>query len=325
MKNDKTSKPAISVIMPVYNAGAFLAEAIESILTQTYRDFEFLIVDDGSTDGSGTIISSYAAKDKRIRCRFGKHRGTISAMAEGVRISRGAWIARMDHDDVSLRDRLAAQLEWAMQKGLDLCGAQVETFGTEEQKLWFPETHEDIGRELLFRCPILYPTTIIRASLLRTDFCAVDINCVFDDYELATRLAPFHRLGNMPSVLLRHRMHEKKSSKVSQKEMRDDFQKYRFRYFYRMFPNTPLSEYIPLARVSDCLPMKTLPELERAGRWLTKLSEVTDEKVTAKMRQRWQETCGRSTALGREVDHILDYYMNRIGNNEERPIGKPNN
>ena len=303
--------PAISVVMPVYNGAPFLPEAIESILRQTYTNFEFIIVDDGSTDGSRSIISDYAKKDQRIRLLSLNHRGVTGAMNEGVCLARGEWIARMDHDDVSSPDRLTVQLEWAIQNNLDVCGAQAETFGPKEEKLWwFPETHEAICKELFFRCPILYPTAIIRTDVFRENLHIKD--CVFDDYELFTRLAPKHRMGNVAPVLLRYRRHETQTSKVRQKEFGKDFQKYRFRYFYKMFPNTPLTDYLPLALVSDKQPLSNIQQLERAGQWLVKLSNVSNENVRQKMGQRWQKTCERTAALGKEVDIIFQIYMDMI-------------
>jgi glycosyltransferase involved in cell wall biosynthesis len=307
----KCVKPTISVVMPVYNGAIFLSEAIESILKQTYKNFEFIIVDDGSTDDSRIIISDYAQQDERIHPLFFNHRGVTAIMNEGVRLARGKWIARMDHDDVSSPDRLAVQLQWATQNNLDVCGAQAETFGPKGKKLWwFPETHDAICKELLFRCSILYPTAIIRTDIFKNNFYIND--CFFDDYELFTRLAPKHRMGNVASVLLRYRRHKTQTSKVRRKEFNKDFQKYHLRYFYKIFPNTPLADYIAFARLADGEPMTSLWELEKAGQWLVDLSNVTDEILRQKMEQRWQKTCKRSAMLGKEVDIIFQLYTNMI-------------
>jgi glycosyltransferase involved in cell wall biosynthesis len=301
----------ISVIMPIYNNAIFLPEAIESILRQTYTHFELIIVDDGSTDGSRNIISDFARQDKRIRPISLNHNGVTGAMNKGINSARGQWIARMDSDDIALPERFSVQMEWIIQNNLDVCGAQAEIFGTRGDKLlWFPETNEAICMELLFRCSILYPTAIIRADVLRNNLHIDD--CFFDDYELFTRLAPKHRMGNVPSLLLRYRGHETQTSKIKQKELRRDFQKYRFRYFYKMFPNTPLADYLPLALVSDKFPLPDLQQLERAGQWLAKFSNVSDEKVREKMGQRWQKTCECSATLGKEVDIIFKRYMDMI-------------
>lgn len=316
MKTNLNTKPTISVVMPVHNAAPFLPEAIESILGQTYSNFEFLIIDDQSTDGSRNIIATYARKDKRVLPIFRNQVGVAGAMNAGVCLAHGEWIARMDADNVAFPERFAKQLDWVNKKeDLDVCGAQAETFGTKEKKLWFPETHEAICRELFFRCPILYPTAIIRTDVFRDNLYRND--CVFDDYELFTRLAPRYRLGNVPSVLLRYRNHELQISKVMQKEVLRDLRKYRFRYFYQMYPRTPLSDYLPLARVSDRLPMQNLLELERAGQWLVMLSRDVDENICQKMSMRWWKSCDRSVSLGEERDEIYKRYIDLIKINME--------
>src|SRR5690606_25345296 len=107
------SSPVISVVMPVYNSERYLAEAIESILNQTFADFEFLIFDDGSTDRSPEIIREYARKDARIIPQFSPiNRGYVVHLNEGIRRSRGRYIARMDSDDVALSTRLELQAKF---------------------------------------------------------------------------------------------------------------------------------------------------------------------------------------------------------------------
>jgi len=308
----------ISVIMPVYNAAPFLSEAIESILRQTYTRFEFIIVDDQSTDGSREIIALYAGKDHRILPVFRDQRGIAGAMNEGVRLARGEWIARMDADNVALPEKLAVQLDWINKNRVDVCGALAETFGEKEKMLWFPEGHDAVCRELLFRCAILYPAAMIRTDIFRNNLYQKE--CVFDDYELFTRLAPRYRMGNVPSVLLHYRKHDQQVSKIRLEEVGKDFQKYRFRYFYNIFPRTPLDDYIPLALVSDKQPVSDLQQLEKAGQWLVKLSDLPDKIVRRKMGERWQETCKRSANLGEKVDSIFEYYKNKIADDNDLAI-----
>ena len=107
MKND----PIISVIMSVFNADEYVAEAIESILNQTYSHFEFIIIDDGSTDSSLRIIQKYAIEDQRIRVILNeKNIGLAKSLSKGIDVSQGMYIARMDADDISLPDRFYKQI-----------------------------------------------------------------------------------------------------------------------------------------------------------------------------------------------------------------------
>src|SRR2546425_12663765 len=98
--------------MPVYNAERYVAEAITSILTQTYPRLEFIIVDDGSTDGSAALVCAFAARDSRIRPFFLAHGGQSRALHAGIATARGELIALMDNDDIALPERFAIQLAW---------------------------------------------------------------------------------------------------------------------------------------------------------------------------------------------------------------------
>ena len=104
------SIPAISVAMSVYNGEQFLAEAIDSVLAQTFRDFELLVLDDGSSDSTPTIIKAYAAKDARIRPIIRENRGLIASLNQLLDESRAPLVARMDTDDVCLPERFAQQI-----------------------------------------------------------------------------------------------------------------------------------------------------------------------------------------------------------------------
>ena len=104
--------PKISVVMPAYNAAEYLDEAIRSILNQTFRDFEFIIINDGSTDDSISILDKQQKLDSRIRVYHQENQGMIAALNRGCRLARGKYIARMDADDISLPGRLEKQLKY---------------------------------------------------------------------------------------------------------------------------------------------------------------------------------------------------------------------
>ena len=113
--------PTISVIMSVYNGELCLTGAIESILNQTFRDFEFLIINDGSTDSSWEIIQRYAEKDQRIVPITQENIGLTKSLNKGILIAKGEFIARQDSDDLSLPKRFDKQLPWVKDRGYDLC------------------------------------------------------------------------------------------------------------------------------------------------------------------------------------------------------------
>ena len=115
-------EPQVSIIMPVYNGEKFLKEAIESILSQTFTDFEFIIVNDGSIDSSLKIIREYANRDSRIKIIDQKNTGIIGALNNALKASKGTYIARMDSDDISNPDRLKKQIEYIEKENAYLCG-----------------------------------------------------------------------------------------------------------------------------------------------------------------------------------------------------------
>src|ERR1700726_1508117 len=107
-----TSPPTISVLMPVYNAERYVAEAVESILSQTFADFEFIIIDDGSKDRSLAILEEYAARDPRIRLVSRPNTGIVKALNQGLALASGELVARMDADDIAMPERLAKQRDY---------------------------------------------------------------------------------------------------------------------------------------------------------------------------------------------------------------------
>ena len=296
--------------MTVFNAASYLAETIDSILRQTFSAFEFIIVDDGSTDGSVDLIRCFAAQDSRVRPLFGGHRGQGAAANAGIALARGDFIARMDSDDLALPERLATQLAWMDRTGVEICGSQVQTFGAEEAVWWYPEIHAAIINELFFRAGLMQPSIVLRADILRLN--PYHEQAAFDDYELWTRLAPHHIMGNVPEVLLRYRRHAGQIHVVRARQFNDEFRRYRFRYFYTRYPGTPLPDYLALARVSDHMPMTSLDELKRAGRWLVDLARPPDHRLRARMGKRWRETCENSASLGAEVEDLSKCFQQQM-------------
>ncbi len=119
----------VPVVMPVYNAAAYLEEAISSILAQTYRHLELIVVDDGSTDESPDVLRAFASRDARVRPLFLPHGGLSRAINSGIAVAKGELIARMDADDVSAPERFEVQVEWMRQAGVDICGTGARECG----------------------------------------------------------------------------------------------------------------------------------------------------------------------------------------------------
>ncbi len=295
--------PLVSVVMPVYNAASYVAEAIESILVQTHADLELIVVDDGSTDDSWSEVTRLAATDRRVQPIRGGRRGVSATFAEGVARARGDFIARMDADDIARPERLATQLEWIDRTGVDVCGSQVEPFGDPVGSLWFPESHDAIRRELLFRTAMLFPTILARAPIVHEYSFSPAV--AQDEYEFTTRLVMRYRLGNHHEALLRHRCHPRQSHVTQAQSFNSDVRRYRFRLFYEMFPGTPLTDYIAFAQLAGRQPLLDLDQLNRAGSRLATLSDTDDVRLRGIMAARWRKACDRSTSLGPAVEGVF--------------------
>lgn len=159
----------VSVIMAVYNAESYLQEAIDSVLEQSYADFEFIIINDGSTDKCSRILHTY--DDERIRLVERENRGLATSLNEAIGISRGRYIARMDHDDICLPERLERQLDY-MEKNpeVGILGAQaylIDEAGNRIGATCHPVSEKAIRRCLEFVCPMTHPTYFVRKEVYR--------------------------------------------------------------------------------------------------------------------------------------------------------------
>jgi len=218
-------RPLISVVMSVYNGENYLKEAIESILIQTYRKFEFIIINDGSTDNSLKIIQEYMKKDKRIILINRENRGLIYSLNEGIALSKGKYIARMDADDIALPYRFEKQLQF-MEANLDVgvCGSWVEIFGEKySNKVWkLPEDNHALQCRLLFSVPVAHPSIFLRKRLWDNYSMQYDIQYKHaEDYKLWVDLSKYTKFSNLQEVLLRYRYLDNSISREADK-LKDD-------------------------------------------------------------------------------------------------------
>jgi glycosyltransferase involved in cell wall biosynthesis len=160
-------RPTITVLMPLYDAKDFLAEAIESVLNQTFSDFEFLIVDD-SSDGSYEIAKAYAEKDSRIRIiKNDPPLGLRKSSNLGIKEAKGEYIARMEADDISLSNRLELQLKFMYDHPeVDVSGCFLQLFGNQDGQWTYPLSDKEIKAGLIWGITIAHPTTFMKRSFL---------------------------------------------------------------------------------------------------------------------------------------------------------------
>jgi len=216
---DDTGKcPVISIIMPVYNSALYLSQALDSVLAQTFHDFELLVIDDGSTDDSRLIINTYCQQDARITLLQCRHRGLIDTLNDGFSLARGKYLARLDSDDLAVPSWLAKIVDFMNSHDeIGICGANVQTFDA-RRNLWvlhYPTEHEAIRCHLLFNSVISNGNVFLRRSVVQQFQLYFDKNYPHaEDYELWVRASKLTTLANIPLVLTRVRLHDKQVSSL---------------------------------------------------------------------------------------------------------------
>ena len=205
---ENVSTPLVSVVLPVYNGEKHLANSINSILEQTFGDFELIIIDDGSTDSSPMILKEYERRDPRVILILRENRGLVTTLNDAIDIVRGKWIARMDQDDIALPYRLERQLEWLSITGADISGSWVQRFGSSDKRqIKLHQTDEAIKMEILFSSPFAHPAVMMRTNLVKN----LRYDLAFEkaeDYDLWERAAVAGwKMTNVQEVLLLYRVH----------------------------------------------------------------------------------------------------------------------
>ncbi|MCE5324002.1 glycosyltransferase family 2 protein [bacterium] len=203
--------PVVSVVMPVYNTQKYLEEALDSILAQSFDDFELIAVDDGSTDGSTAILDRYSQKDSRMHVLHQDNSGISAARNNGMRHARGNYIAVMDSDDICLPDRLSRQVA-LMEKHpeVGLCGTRCSFFGSDgEYAGVVPPVDPDCVKSLLLLVPTLSNTSVMmRRDLMISNNLFYDESLVAaEDYDMSRRFSQYCKITNLPDILMRIRVH----------------------------------------------------------------------------------------------------------------------
>lgn len=216
--------PKVTVLMPVYNAEKYLKEAIDSILNQTFKDFEFLIINDGSIDKSVDIIESY--NDFRIKLIHNdQNRGIIHTLNKGLELAQGKYIARMDADDISLPNRLDKQVDFMEQnKEIGIAGTYIRVFNGKfsykGQKLFTKS--KKIKEGLMFRNLLMHPSIVMRKSMLEEYSLKYNKRHKhLEDYGLWVEASNHMKLANIPKHLLKYRNNPNSITKLADKKKKE--------------------------------------------------------------------------------------------------------
>jgi hypothetical protein len=206
--------PMVSIVMSVFNGATFLSQAIASILDQSFGDFEFLIIDDGSNDGSASILASYQ-EDSRVRIYHQENKGLIQSLNRGCELARGKYIARMDADDIATRDRLQLQVKFMEEHPeVSVVGGAVEFIDASGKVLItarYPVNDTEIKRALLDGNALWHPTVLFRKETFDSVGGYRNIADA-EDYDLWLRIADRFQLVNLATVVLKYRIHPAQGS-----------------------------------------------------------------------------------------------------------------
>lgn len=235
--------PAVSVLMPVRNGAATLAACLDSIQAQTLADFELLVMDDGSTDGTGDLVSARARGDGRIRVSSGPRRGLVACLNAGLELARAPLVARMDGDDIMDPERLALQRDFLEEHpDVAVVASRVEAFpadgtgaGMEEYLRWQNAcvARQALRDEIYVECPITHPSAMFRRDAV-LDAGGYRDGDFPEDYELWLRLTQRGcSMAKIDRCLLRWRQRDDSLSRVDPRYSRGAFDRLRARYLAR--------------------------------------------------------------------------------------------
>lgn len=262
------TNPRVSILMPVYNVAPYLREAMDSILAQTFLDFELIVLDDCSPDNSAEILDTYT--DERIvRYRGEKNVGLSNVLNVGMAMARGELIARMDSDDISTPERLATQVAYLdAHPEVDLCSCGMELFGA-KQETWVRETNvEDVKITALFHSPILHASSMWRREAFeRVGLRFLQEMVPAEDYDMWTRaMAAGLRLVNIPQVMYLYRIHPSQATTQTDKTARKD-REVKSNYLRMLYPEQDMSDV-------DLLPTLMASDLGRIKQSVVRLLEA---------------------------------------------------
>lgn len=300
--------PIITVIMPVYNTEKYIQAAIQSILNQTFTDFEFLIFNDGSTDNSLKIIQSF--KDKRIRLfNSKKNSGLVIHLNEGIKLAKGKYIARMDADDIALPKRFEKQVKFLeTHPNHGIVGSScriINEKGELTSRIWKVHPKLDtIKAELLFYPPFAHPSIMMRTQIAQLFY--YNPQCyIAEDYYLWLEISKNHLLGNLPEILLYYRVHSNNISKKKHTIKSQSLNTILYPQFFEQL-NIPFTkEIIKLhSRIfHEALEITfSLQELKKLEQWLIALQEnnkkiqyCSDSALKKQLDKVWLIACIKTT------------------------------
>jgi len=266
--------PALTVLMAVYNGAQDLSEAVESILAQDFTDFEFLIIDDASTDATPELLAKYAKNDARIRVERNLRNIRLAAsLNRGIDLAKAPLIARMDADDVSCPGRLSKQVAYMRANpDIGVCGSAVRIYENADE-VWMPALdNHSIRAGLFFESHLYHPTVIYQKSLAK-HFNYSESTLLAQDYELWTRMAEERsvRFANLAEPLLRYRFYVKHSDAAYKEKQNSIANTIRLQHLRRAGLEPMEKEFATHMALASRSSDLSLEMLRACKAWLSKL------------------------------------------------------
>jgi glycosyltransferase involved in cell wall biosynthesis len=302
--------PRITLLMPVFNGEKYLREALDSLLQQTFSDFELLVIDDGSSDGSADIVRSY--RDSRIRFEQNERNlGLITTLNRGLDLARGEFIARMDCDDISLPNRLERQIRFMEEHPeVGVIGTWFEKIrdnGTITVKI--PADDATIRFFLIFDNAFLHSSILLRRSLLERHGLRFDADFPYaEDYEFWVRCASYTQVANIPEVLVRYRDHSENTSNRFRKEQNSTADRVRRRHLAALGLHPDEAELALHLAITNYRFSGDFSRLVTARDWLSKLVEevrkalnLSEHFLNDELDSYWYGACGALADHGLSV------------------------
>ncbi len=277
--------PKVSVLLTVYNGEKYVADAIDSILKQTFSDFEFIIINDGSTDKTESIIKSI--KDKRIKfINNQENNGRVAVLNQGLDIAKGEYVALIDADDVALPQRFECQVKFLDENpDVGVVGTAIQMFGTRKngKKVYYKS--DITALDVLFSSPVANPTVMMRRDVIET--CQLRYREEYkhaEDYDFWTQAIKYTRIVNIPVVLMKYRQHDANISLVYNKAQSQTAKQIR-REFLRFLSDIPyvrnqFYKYARQTRYSNPVFLNSHMMWHHPVRWW-KLRKITQEQIKA--------------------------------------------
>lgn len=285
------SAPRVSVILPVYNGAEFLEESLDSVLKQTFRDFEVLVIDDASTDDSVGIARGF--RDPRVCViRHDQNMRVPETLNHGLELARGEFIARMDADDICAPRRFELQVDLLdLHPEIGICGGWVRLFGgAANLTRKYPVSPDAVEAFRHFNCPFGHPTVMLRRGLLEANELRYDPKAAaVEDFELWTRLLKSTRGANLPEVLLEYRLHKASVTSRDWTVMDGNSARVLSAALKDILPDVTEEQARFHRQVSMAEISPDIASLRKADEWLGKIAPALDKNRDARnvLREVW--------------------------------------